>query len=166
MKSPIRTVFRGALGVLAASALSFGCADSETDPNDGFEPTPSADSDEGGEEFVAFDESSKADNLNLPDGPARVRYQTDNTLQSFRFRELGWPVCVTGTSSVYLFRDEVRTAETGWAALGGVGSQLQKSRPDFDSRTYGYAKLSGLLKAIDLFELKHEGQHVWIRLKE
>jgi len=55
--------------------------------------------------------------LNLPDGPERVRYQTDNTLQSFRFRELGWPVCVTGTSSVYLFRDEVRSAETGWAAL-------------------------------------------------
>lgn len=55
--------------------------------------------------------------LNLPDGPARVRYQTDNTLQSFRFREFGWPVCVTGTSSVYLFRDEVRSAETGWAAL-------------------------------------------------
>jgi dihydropteroate synthase len=27
--------------------------------------------------------------LNLPDGPERVRYQTDNLLQSFRFRELG-----------------------------------------------------------------------------
>jgi dihydropteroate synthase len=55
--------------------------------------------------------------LNLPDGPARVRYQTDNTLQSFRFRELGWPVCVTGASSVYLFHDEARSAETGMAAL-------------------------------------------------
>ena len=55
--------------------------------------------------------------LNLPDGPERVRYQTDNTLQSFRFRELGWPVCVTGASSVYLFHDEARVAETGMAAL-------------------------------------------------
>ncbi len=55
--------------------------------------------------------------LNLPDGPARIRYQTDNTLQSFRFRTLGWPVCVTGASSVYLFHDEARSAETGMAAL-------------------------------------------------
>lgn len=55
--------------------------------------------------------------LNLPDGPERIRYQTDNALQSFRFRTLGWPVCVTMASSVYLFRDEVRSAETGMAAL-------------------------------------------------
>lgn len=55
--------------------------------------------------------------LNLPDGPERVRYQTDNLLQSFRFRELGWPVCVTMASSVYLFHDEVRVAETAYAVL-------------------------------------------------
>ena len=55
--------------------------------------------------------------LNLPDGAARVRYQTESVLQSFRFRELGWPVCVTLASSVYLFHDEVRSAETGMAVL-------------------------------------------------
>ena len=55
--------------------------------------------------------------LNLPDGPERVRYQTDNMLQSFRFRELGWPVCVTMPSSVYLFGDEARSAETAGAVL-------------------------------------------------
>lgn len=55
--------------------------------------------------------------LNLPDGPDRVRYQTDNLLQSFRFRELGWPVCVTMASAVYLFHDEVRVAETAMAVL-------------------------------------------------
>ncbi len=55
--------------------------------------------------------------LNLSDGPERIRYQTDNVLQSFRFRSLGWPVCVTMASSVYLFHDEVRSAETGMAAL-------------------------------------------------
>ncbi len=55
--------------------------------------------------------------LNLPDGPGRIRYQTDNLLQSFRFRELGWPTCVTMASSVYLFHDEVRTAETAMAVL-------------------------------------------------
>ncbi len=55
--------------------------------------------------------------LNLPDGPGRVRYQTENTLQSFRFRELGWPTCLTMTSSVYLFHDEVRVGETASAVL-------------------------------------------------
>lgn len=55
--------------------------------------------------------------LNLPDGPERIRYQTDNLLQSFRFRELGWPTCVTMASSVYLFHDEARSAETGMAVL-------------------------------------------------
>jgi dihydropteroate synthase len=55
--------------------------------------------------------------LNLPDGPERIRYQTENLLQSFRFRELGWPVCVTMASSVYLFHDEARVAETAMAVL-------------------------------------------------
>ncbi|MEM7775043.1 MAG: dihydropteroate synthase [Pseudomonadota bacterium] len=55
--------------------------------------------------------------LNLPDGAARVRYQTESVLQAFRFRTLGWPTCVTMASSVFLFRDEVRCAETGMAAL-------------------------------------------------
>ncbi len=55
--------------------------------------------------------------LNLPDGPERVRYQTESLLQSFRFRVLGWPVCVTMPSSVYLFQDEVRCAETAMATL-------------------------------------------------
>lgn len=55
--------------------------------------------------------------LNLPDGPERVRYQTESVLNAFRFRTLGWPTCVTMASSVYLFRDEVRCAETGMAAL-------------------------------------------------
>ena len=55
--------------------------------------------------------------LNLPDGPERVRYQTEGFLQAFRFRQLGWPVCVTMCSSVYLFHDEVRCAETATAVL-------------------------------------------------
>lgn len=55
--------------------------------------------------------------LNLADGPERVSYQTESMLQSFRFRLLGWPVCVTMASSVYLFHDEARAAETGMAVL-------------------------------------------------
>ena len=53
----------------------------------------------------------------LPDGPGRVRYQVENTLQAFRFRVLGWPVCVTLCSPVAMFKEEVRSAETCFATL-------------------------------------------------
>lgn len=55
--------------------------------------------------------------LRLPDGPDRLLFQTRFIMHSFRFRLLGWPVCVTMPSSVYTFRDEVRCAETCYATL-------------------------------------------------
>ncbi len=36
--------------------------------------------------------------------------------------------------------------DTGWAHLGTFGSYLTKLQPDFDSRLYGYKKLSDLIK--------------------
>ncbi|MFZ1548260.1 MAG: NYN domain-containing protein [Candidatus Nitrotoga sp.] len=42
--------------------------------------------------------------------------------------------------------------DTGWTGLGAFGSYLTKLQPDFDSRLYGYKKLSDLVKAkTDLF---------------
>jgi NYN domain/OST-HTH/LOTUS domain len=42
--------------------------------------------------------------------------------------------------------------DEGWANLGTFGSYLTKLQPDFDSRLYGYKKLSDLVKAKpDLF---------------
>ncbi|KAB2968942.1 NYN domain-containing protein [Zoogloea sp.] len=42
--------------------------------------------------------------------------------------------------------------DSGWSHLGTLGSYLQKIQPDFDSRLYGFKKLSDLVKArIDLF---------------
>jgi len=37
--------------------------------------------------------------------------------------------------------------DAGWAGLGAFGSYLTKLQPDFDSRLYGYKKLSELVKA-------------------
>jgi len=48
---------------------------------------------------------------------------------------------------------EQSTDDAGWAQLGTFGSYLTKLQPDFDSRLYGYKKLSDLVKAkTDLFE--------------
>ena len=42
---------------------------------------------------------------------------------------------------------EQSSDDTGWAHLGTFGSYLTKLQPDFDSRLYGYKKLSDLVKA-------------------
>lgn len=44
--------------------------------------------------------------------------------------------------------------EDGWAFLGDVGSLLQKKRPNFDSRNYGFDKLTPLIKSINKFEVE------------
>jgi hypothetical protein len=47
---------------------------------------------------------------------------------------------------------EQSSDDAGWAHLGTFGSYLTKLQPDFDSRLYGYKKLSDLVKArTDLF---------------
>ena len=47
---------------------------------------------------------------------------------------------------------EQSSDESGWAHLGTFGSYLTKLQPDFDSRVYGFKKLSDLVKAkTDLF---------------
>ncbi len=44
--------------------------------------------------------------------------------------------------------------EDGWAFLGDVGSLLQKKQPNFDSRNYGFEKLTPLIKSIGSFDLE------------
>jgi uncharacterized LabA/DUF88 family protein len=43
--------------------------------------------------------------------------------------------------------------EDGWAFLGDVGSLLQKKQPNFDSRNYGFEKLTPLIDSIGKFEI-------------
>lgn len=47
--------------------------------------------------------------------------------------------------------------DTGWAYIGIFGSYLTKLKPDFDSRLYGFKKLSDLIKGKpDIFETKEK----------
>jgi len=55
--------------------------------------------------------------------------------------------------------------EDEWASLGGVGFNLSKLMPDFDSRNYGYTRLSDLVAATGAFEVLRKDQHVRIRIK-
>lgn len=53
--------------------------------------------------------------------------------------------------------------EDGWAHLGQMGAQLTKLSPSFDPRNYKYKKLSDLVRAVGIFEVK-ESPHK-IKLK-
>ncbi len=44
--------------------------------------------------------------------------------------------------------------DDGWAFLGDVGSLLQKKQPNFDSRNYGFEKLTPLIKSIGKFDIE------------
>ena len=53
--------------------------------------------------------------------------------------------------------------ESGWAYLGLVGAYINTVKPDFDTRNYGYDKLSGLVKALGVFETKMQGSQMYLR---
>ena len=52
--------------------------------------------------------------------------------------------------------------EDGWSRLGGVGSHIN-NQGSFDARNYGYRKLSDLIEAIGLFEVRRQGQVIEVR---
>jgi uncharacterized LabA/DUF88 family protein len=54
--------------------------------------------------------------------------------------------------------------DDGWAHLGGVGAQIG-NQASFDSRNYGYRKLSDLIEATGLFDIKRQDLIVFVRDK-
>ncbi len=76
------------------------------------------------------------------------------------------------TRLVNLLRDAIQDADddAGWASLSAVGNMVGKRAPEFDSRNWGYAKLSGLINAIGLFQTEERqvgnGKHIYVRIKK
>ena len=55
-----------------------------------------------------------------------------------------------------------------WTHLGAVGSYIAKQMPDFDPRNYGFSKMSELVEASRLFDIKRDTERqgaVYVRLK-
>ena len=46
-----------------------------------------------------------------------------------------------------------------WYTLGQVGQHITTASPDFDTRTYGFKKLSDLVQAIPIFETRRGGNN-------
>ncbi|WP_055446278.1 NYN domain-containing protein [Lacinutrix mariniflava] len=62
--------------------------------------------------------------------------------------------------------------DDGWAFLGDVGSLMQKKQPNFDSRNYGFQKLTPLISSIPSFEIDRREDNrgrlklVYVKIKE
>jgi len=67
------------------------------------------------------------------------------------------------TKLINLLRQAIEATkeDSGWAALGPVGSHIS-NKTSFDTRNYGYRNLSSLIKAIDLFELKRGSNNSYL----
>jgi uncharacterized protein (TIGR00288 family) len=57
---------------------------------------------------------------------------------------------------IELIKSSIRdlSDEEGWAFLGDVGALIQKKQPNFDSRNYGFEKLTPLIKSTGQFEIE------------
>jgi Fe-S-cluster formation regulator IscX/YfhJ len=61
---------------------------------------------------------------------------------------------------------EQMESEDGWVPLGAVGKQLANIASDFDPRTFGFRKLSDLVRKTNSFDVDHpEGGTLRIRAK-
>ena len=58
---------------------------------------------------------------------------------------------------------EAASDEDGWAPLSPVGNYIYKTANDFDPRNYGFQKLSDLISAIGLFEVKRKEYRVYVK---
>lgn len=56
--------------------------------------------------------------------------------------------------------------EDGWVSLGAIGQRLAVLSSDFDPRTFGFAKLGGLVEKAGGFEIdRSRGRGVYVRIK-
>ena len=81
---------------------------------------------------------------NLQDSAVRVRHQMQTFLNTFRLRELGFPVCHSLPHAFEYFGEEVRSAEPFFAVLAALG------RTDL-FRTHEVPKIRAVLAALAAF---------------
>jgi hypothetical protein len=56
--------------------------------------------------------------------------------------------------------------EQEWFPLGLLGQTIQANHPDFDSRTYGCAKLSDLVQRAGRYEIRRSANVVEVRRRD
>lgn len=94
--------------------------------------------------------------LNQPSDDAVGTSQKDSKPKDLR----------SDTRHLQMLRNAVDASrnDDGWAHLGEVGNQIA-NQASFDSRNYGYSKLSDLVEATGLFDVKRQNLTVYVRDK-
>jgi hypothetical protein len=112
-----------------------------------------------------LDESQHDDSDAVPSGQKQSR-QPAQSRKKKTIRKIGSDVIKLISSTIRDVEDE-----NGWAYLGEVGSLLVKKQPSFDSRNYGFEKLTPMIKAIGLYDIDvrdgahSSSKHIYIRIK-
>jgi dihydropteroate synthase len=81
---------------------------------------------------------------NLQDSSVRVRHQMNVFLNTFRLRELGFPLCHALPHAFELFREEVRCAEPFFAMLAALGKTSL-------FRTHEVPRVKAVLDTLELY---------------
>jgi uncharacterized LabA/DUF88 family protein len=91
-----------------------------------------------------------------PDRGASVGERDDGVVRALSPASVSIPLLMKAIEQI--------DSEDGWVGLGRVGQQLANISSDFDPRTYGYRKLSDLVRHTNAFEMEQgEGRFVRIR---
>lgn len=104
--------------------------------------------------------------LYIDEQPAGTKPAGENTDASVPTPPMATAKLRQDTKLVNLLREAVdaEKEDGGWSSLGAVGQYIT-NRASFDQRNYGYAKLSALIEASELFELRRDGLTVHVRVK-
>ena len=98
----------------------------------------------GGLEKIFLDPGLGFYYRNLQDSAVRVRHQMNVFLNTFRLRELGFPICHALPHAFEFFREEVRCAEPFFAVLAALG------RTDL-FRTHEVPRIKAVLDTMKMF---------------
>lgn len=55
--------------------------------------------------------------------------------------------------------------EDGWSRLSVIGTHIA-NQASFESRNYGYAKLSSIFEVVDLFEMRRKDKAIYVKTRK
>lgn len=87
--------------------------------------------------------------------------KSQQTVEDAEEKVIDTPTIMPLESITQLIKTEILPEladEEGWASLADIGNWLYKLYSDFDSRNYGFSKLSALFKSCEDFEVKPQPQ--------
>lgn len=113
-------------------------------------------------ENLTVEEKLFVENKSIEEKDTLKKTNNENTLKKISEKD-NTPIIDRATLNLIYKAVKDNSDESGWANLSTVGQYISMVKPDFDARNYGRAKLSGLIKMLELFETKIEGSQMYLK---